>query len=142
MERACKLPTIVQLTKQQQGRPQRRTISWSNVLLRRVSNANSVVGSCGTPTRVIGLSKKPTNLVFRANQHSCGDENNNCQVVIQYMCDDNLKDGTTTDTPPVTCTDDCDTNEKFGHHESLNYYEDCNVRERNQGLFIADRVSY
>lgn len=77
---------------------------------------------------------------FRANQHSCGDENNNCQVVIQYMCDENLRDGTTTDHAPVTCKNDCDTNKQYGHHESLNYYENCNVRERNQGIFIADRV--
>lgn len=74
-----------------------------------------------------------------ANQHSCGDENNKCQVVLQYMCDENLRDGKTTNTAPVTCRNDCDTNEKYGRHEPLIFYEDCNVRERNLGLFTADR---
>ena len=27
------------------------------------------------------------------NQHSCGGENNHCEVIIQYMCDKNLRDG-------------------------------------------------
>ena len=30
------------------------------------------------------------------NQHSCNDPNNNCEIIIQYMCGDNLRDGTTT----------------------------------------------
>ena len=30
------------------------------------------------------------------NQHSCGDPNNNCEIVFQYMCDDNLRDGAST----------------------------------------------
>lgn len=59
------------------------------------------------------------------------------------MCDDDLRDGTTTQRAPITdCAEECDTDEKFGHHESLNYYEECAIRERNKGLFIADRVTY
>ena len=30
------------------------------------------------------------------NQHSCNDPNNNCEIIIQYMCGDNLRDGTIT----------------------------------------------
>lgn len=30
------------------------------------------------------------------NQHSCADPNNHCEVVLQYMCDDRLRDGSST----------------------------------------------
>ena len=30
------------------------------------------------------------------NQHSCADPNNNCEVIIQYMCEDNVRDGAST----------------------------------------------
>ena len=30
---------------------------------------------------------------------------------------------------------------RFGMHENMAYYENCASRERNRGLFIADRVS-
>ena len=30
------------------------------------------------------------------NQHSCGDPNNHCEQILQYMCDDNVRDGTST----------------------------------------------
>jgi len=30
------------------------------------------------------------------NQHSCGDPNNHCNIVFQYMCDSRLRDGATT----------------------------------------------
>ena len=30
------------------------------------------------------------------NQHSCGDQNNYCDQILQYMCDDRLRDGATT----------------------------------------------
>ncbi len=30
------------------------------------------------------------------NQHSCADPNSNCEIVIQYMCDSKLRDGTST----------------------------------------------
>ncbi len=28
------------------------------------------------------------------NQHSCGQENNDCDIVLQYMCSPDLRDGT------------------------------------------------
>jgi hypothetical protein len=31
------------------------------------------------------------------NQHSCGDPNNHCEIIFQYMCDDRLRDGSTTE---------------------------------------------
>ena len=30
------------------------------------------------------------------NQHSCGEKNADCQLIVQYMCSDNVRDGTTT----------------------------------------------
>ena len=30
------------------------------------------------------------------NQHSCGDPNSNCEIIVQYMCGKLLRDGTTT----------------------------------------------
>ncbi|GFO01892.1 protein dd3-3-like, partial [Plakobranchus ocellatus] len=30
------------------------------------------------------------------NQHSCHNQNNHCELVLQYMCHDNVRDGTTT----------------------------------------------
>lgn len=30
------------------------------------------------------------------NQHSCADQNNHCEQILQYMCDDRLRDGATT----------------------------------------------
>ena len=52
-------------------------------------------------------------LHFRTNQHSCGDPNNHCEVIIQYMCGEYTRDGTTTRTIPERrdqCEDwNCDT---------------------------------
>ena len=37
-----------------------------------------------------------TIFIYRTNQHSCAGPNNHCELVIQYMCSDNLRDGSTT----------------------------------------------
>lgn len=35
-------------------------------------------------------------------QHSCGDKTRaNCEIILQYACDDRLRDGTTTTTIPI-----------------------------------------
>ncbi|XP_039249445.2 protein DD3-3-like [Styela clava] len=68
-----------------------------------------------------------------SNQHSCGDENNNCEIIIQYMCGNHLRDGTTGNT--ICRNPSCDTDQRFGQHENLRYYEKCAARERNKGLF-------
>jgi len=86
------------------------------------------------------------------NQHGCGSNPKMvCNMVIQYMCgtteDDPLvriRDGTTTDT--ITDSED-GANEvdattgdlKYGMHESYQSYQDCKTRDRNMGLYIADR---
>lgn len=30
------------------------------------------------------------------NQHSCADQNSHCEMILQYMCDDRLRDGSST----------------------------------------------
>jgi len=85
------------------------------------------------------------------NQHGCGQSTKLwCNMVIQYMCsnkDDDptirVRDGTTTD----TITDDANgptavdgTGQlMYGMHENRVYYDACNTRNRNTGLYAADR---
>jgi hypothetical protein len=90
------------------------------------------------------------------NQHGCGSNPKMiCNLVVQYMCgstnDDILhliRDGTSTDTIPnnaagaatidTTVTPNAP---KYGMHESYQSYQDCNTRNRNMGLYIADRAA-
>eukprot|EP01100_Stratorugosa_tubuloviscum_P001849 TRINITY_DN1420_c0_g1_i3.p1 TRINITY_DN1420_c0_g1~~TRINITY_DN1420_c0_g1_i3.p1 ORF type:complete len:608 (+),score=312.09 TRINITY_DN1420_c0_g1_i3:76-1899(+) len=91
-----------------------------------------------------------------SSQHSCGHENAECELVLQYMCGSNVRDGRTTQTPPdnndPTKGESCDEkispdpltgeNEqvfKFGMHESYEFYQECKNRDRNNGLFLADQ---
>jgi len=85
------------------------------------------------------------------NQHGCNNPKLECNIVIQYMCSQQdeadasvqIRDGTTTDTVPatldgVTARDD-NNNLKYGLHEPFAFYQACQRRSRNMGLFIADR---
>ena len=89
----------------------------------------------------------------------------NCQIVLQYMCQNSdestVKNGFSTKTSPWTpgknkqgkeSRDNTEsyaakkarklkdyTNNKSGQHESWEYYDSCFTRERNNGLFVADR---
>lgn len=90
----------------------------------------------------------------------------NCDILIQYMCQtsnglqgangrlvspaapriagaESLRDGSSTNTPN-TIADPSDTatitaNLNKGHHESEQYYYECQTRNRNRGLFTADQ---
>jgi len=77
------------------------------------------------------------------NQHSCGGPNNNCELVVQYWCNDLIRDGSTTNTIPdknEKCfKKDCNTDYEFGMHENYTYYKECMYTERNKGLFTADQ---
>jgi len=77
------------------------------------------------------------------NQHSCGAANNDCEFVIQYMCDPWLRDGTTTDRIPLNDDDcyeyDCDKDLEYGRQESQEWYQLCRARKRNMGLFTANQ---
>lgn len=85
------------------------------------------------------------------NQHACNNPKMHCNIVLQYMCGPEVRDGTVTTTIP----DDANTyNQKvnpnpltgeavdtfvYGMHEGFQYYQDCKARERNKGLFTADQ---
>lgn len=77
------------------------------------------------------------------NQHSCGNVNNNCDLVLQMMCGDKVRDGTTTNTIPddrEKCDKlDCNNDLEYGMHEDYWYYKNCDKRYRNKGLYTADQ---
>lgn len=87
------------------------------------------------------------------NQHSCGSGNPNClcNIVLQYSCHSQLRDGIVTTTIPDDETqvnntavpvDDYYNGQAtyvYGMHEPYEYYQDCKTRSRNNGLFTADQ---
>jgi len=86
------------------------------------------------------------------SQHGCGrNPGLMCNFVIQHMCSqsdadnmDLIRDGTTTNTitDDTTGPNQVDTNTGlllYGMHENYEYYQMCKGRDRNTGLFIADR---
>ncbi|XP_065674333.1 protein DD3-3 isoform X2 [Hydra vulgaris] len=77
------------------------------------------------------------------NQHSCGEKNSNCEIVLQYMCSDNLRDGDRTSTIPENqgkCTNmDCNSDLRYGMNEDYDHYMNCIYTSRNKGLFTADQ---
>jgi len=113
------------------------------------SQNNAKGGYCYGPAMTFYEKSQIT--VEWTTQHGCGaNPKLVCNVVIQYMCgsanDDLLhmiRDGATTNT--ITDTEagaqTLETNGEptFGMHESYQYYQDCKTRDRNMGLFIADR---
>lgn len=70
-------------------------------------------------------------------QHGCGVDHPNvdCNMVIQYMCGPWVTDGEDGET-----IDPDDPNPTSGHHEPQEYYKDCKARQRNLGLFLANRA--
>ncbi|XP_071805948.1 protein DD3-3-like [Asterias amurensis] len=77
------------------------------------------------------------------NQHSCSDPNANCEIILQYMCGDLVRDGSTTSTIPEypsNCANyDCNQDIEFGMHESYDEYLNCKLRKREANLFTADQ---
>lgn len=76
------------------------------------------------------------------NQHSCGNlQMKNCDLIVQYACDAKMRDGTVTRTipdQPLECRDfNCDTDVKYGRHESYASYQRCKGTMRNTGLFTS-----
>jgi len=77
------------------------------------------------------------------NQHGCNGVAEECEINVQIMCDPLIRDGTTTSTIPtndLNCINfDCDTDPKYGRHESVLYYKTLKKTERNKGLFTANQ---
>jgi plastocyanin len=80
------------------------------------------------------------------NQHSCGTNGKlNCEFIWQYSCSTDYKDGTTTDPTGDNGGNTCTTeitqanqdSPQVGRHESFQYFDDCNQRQRNLNLFHA-----
>jgi len=116
---------------------------------RLFDSQNNAAGGYGIGTRMSYYEGSWLTLEW-TNQHSCGYENNHCQIIFQYMCqakdsleEVRIRDGTTTDNIP----NDENYNQKtaggedftYGMHEPKKYYNECQTRERNKGLFKADR---
>ena len=84
------------------------------------------------------------------SQHACG-ENNECQYILQYACEDTLGEGvrdgkpqnalgdTCTDTIPEQEDSEMDNPIRYGRHENYHYYQRCESRSRNKGLFTANQ---
>ena len=75
-------------------------------------------------------------------QHACGHENS-CRIIIDYMCDEFLRDGQPTNSHGNTCTHtipllDDSLTPLYGRHESLQYYQNCTTRPRPP-LFIGSQ---
>ena len=84
-------------------------------------------------------------------QHACGgNPTDNCQFVLQYSCDNTntMRDGNTTTTIPdpfaatgnAACLgSNCDTDARYGRHESQSYWNLTRWTKRNSGLYLADQ---
>lgn len=88
------------------------------------------------------------------SQHNCG-ENNDCQFIIQYACQDELGVGVRNGHPQNsngnTCTNRVpeqpdqslqtsgDNIDRYGMNEDYAYYQRCKNRQRNPHLFTADQ---
>ena len=99
-------------------------------------------------------------------QHGCGreDPSNNCEIIIQYMCEDTspgIRDGTTRETiggghnenggntqnnaagfnERQFPSEEKSRDQRYGQHETYGYWMNCKMRERNKGLFTADKLT-
>jgi len=78
------------------------------------------------------------------NQHGTSKyQMENSEFIVQYMCSPLIRDGTTTRTIPIKATEcynyDCDTDVRFGRHESLDHYQMCQKTTRNEGLLTINQ---
>ncbi|KAI9137337.1 hypothetical protein BKA69DRAFT_924599 [Paraphysoderma sedebokerense] len=81
-----------------------------------------------------------------ATQHGCNTANEECTVIVQAMCANDLTDGTPQGNGGNTCTQtrpenqaQIRENDQFAMHESAEFYAKCKERERNPNLFTADQ---
>jgi len=105
------------------------------------SQNNAKGGYCWGPTMT--YYEKSYLQIEWTNQHGCGQGHTNvdCDIIIQYMCDPSIRDGTSTNTITQATVDqkDASGNYVFGMHENYPYYRKCASRYRDGGLFAADQ---
>jgi len=138
------------------------------------NNAEGTDNQMWDPATALGGQSFQYNMAYQegselrmtwTSQHGCGNAMNNCNMVIQFACDNNnkdttnfdsltdkglgiratLRDGGNTQTPdePGNIGNAAQTfannnNNNRGRHESEEFYAMCKARTRNQGLFTAD----
>jgi len=115
------------------------------------SQNNAKGGFCYGPAMTFYEGSQLT--IEWTQQHGCGaNPKLYCNMVFQYMCSTStdsayvvVRDGETTNTinddpasPPTLAADG---GYLFGMHESYQSYQNCKQRNRNQGLYIADRAA-
>jgi hypothetical protein len=118
---------------------------------RLFNSQNNAAGGYGTNTfnKPMSYYSGSWLTVEWTNQHACSNSNTDCAIIIQYMCvsgdagaSELIRDGLTTDEIDIKTYDEVDEDTKkykYGMHESLDYFRRCEARDRNKGLFIADK---
>jgi hypothetical protein len=113
------------------------------------SQNNAKGGYCVGPAMTYYVGSQIS--VEWTNQHGCGSNPKLiCNMVVQYMCGAesdgdyfNIRDGSTTDTITNDATGpvarETNGDYTFGMHESYQSYKNCETRNRNMGIYIADR---
>jgi hypothetical protein len=72
-------------------------------------------------------------------RHACGTDEMNCQIILQYSCGTDMRDGTSTDTISEDGGENDGGDADKGKHESKTSYQNCRTRYRNMRLFTADQ---
>jgi hypothetical protein len=124
---------------------------------RLFDSQNNAAGGYACPKALYPLSKTTPMMYYFTgselpiewtNQHGCGLNNkSSCEIVVQYACEDTLpglRDGepqNENDAATATIPDNEADSKKpqYGQHETYQYYQNCKTRERNKGLYVADR---
>ncbi|EFC46167.1 hypothetical protein NAEGRDRAFT_83081 [Naegleria gruberi] len=131
---------------------------------RLFDSQDNAAGGYACPRKVGGKAVKTPKMYYYegselylewTSQHSCGEHNNYCEMVIQYMCNDTVvgtdadygdyyavRDGIPTDAnddATDTISEATQNDLRYGAHEQFQNYFKCSKRLRNSGLYIADR---
>jgi hypothetical protein len=82
-----------------------------------------------------------------SNSVGGGPSSVRCNIVLQYMCSDALRDGNTDNSvkyndegESAMMKTDSGVGYMYGMHENYEYWYSCSKRQRNMGLFAGDRV--
>ena len=119
------------------------TISTENQNRLFDSQSDSKSGYCWGPELYYYANSK---LLIQWTQSQSCSFDEQCNIVLQYRCDPFIRDGESSDTIPYDIstynnkiTDENDNEEyEYGMHEDFNFYQACETRQRNKGLFTAD----